>query len=190
MPARNASLPSLTAAVGLASTLCAAFNRRGAVGIGTSSCSGCAALISAATTLHSRRRIEASPDVSCVRRWREAIIRAVARKTHTPSGRWCSPGGAITTHPLPPPLDLEAWRTPGGTHATRRAGMIQAPSSVRKCEMPVSTRMNCPPAWACHVASSGLAPSNRFVSRWGGIPARAAARGFPTLAEFEAEEST
>jgi len=190
MPALNASLPRLAAAVGLVSTLCAAFNKRGAVGIGTSSCSGCAALISTATTFHSRRRIEASPDVSCVRRWREAIIRAEARNTHTPAGRLRSPAGAITTHPLPPPLDLEAWRTPGGTHATRRAGMIQAPSSVRRCETPVSTRMNCPPSWACQVASSGPAPSNRFVPRWRGLLVRAAVGGSRALGQFEAEEGT
>lgn len=190
MPARNASLPRLAAAVGLASTLCTAFNKRGAVGIGTSSCSGCAALISTATTFHSRRRIEMSPDASCVRRWREAIIRADARKTHTPAGRLRSPTGAITTHPLPPPLDLEAWRTPGGTHATRRAGMIQAPSSVRRCETPVSTRMNCPPSWACHAASSGPAPSKRFVPRWRRILACTAVGGRLTLVQFEAEEGT
>jgi len=144
MPALTASWSRLAAALGLVITLCAAFNRRGAVGIGTSSRSGCAALISAATTFHNRRRIEPSLGVNCVRRWSEAIMRADARKTHTSRRRARSPTGEITTHPRPAPLDLEIWRTPGGIHATRRVGTIQAPSSVFKCEMPASTKMNWP----------------------------------------------
>jgi hypothetical protein len=154
--------------------------------MGTSSGSGCVALTSAATTCHSKRRIGPSPDVNCVRRWSEALIRADARSTQTPSGRLRSSTGGMTTHPLPLPLGFEACRTPGGTHATRRAGIIQAPSSVRKCEMPVSTRMNWPPSWACHLASSGLAPSNRLVPRRCRISGEA--RGSPT--EFNARAGT
>jgi hypothetical protein len=54
-------LSTLAEAVGLVSTLCAAFNRRGPVGIGISSCSARASVISAATTFHSNCRIGSSP---------------------------------------------------------------------------------------------------------------------------------
>ncbi len=143
MPATFDNRSRSLAILGQSSALCTARSILGSLGIGTSSGSGEASPISEATTRHSSRRLGVSLNSVRVKRSSAALINEDTRSTQTCCGRpFDEVGGARTTHPRPRPLRRDACRTPGGTHATRCAGMIHAPSSVSRCEIPVSTRIN------------------------------------------------